>query len=107
MIIHSGEGSGVPNIKIAFTLPSGCVMRLNSIFPNTGGTMARQVWITSGTSQSVISPSNTAHGVTVIKGVIDNGANAGTVQLQWAQDTSSSENETVYQDSYVMGRLRV
>jgi hypothetical protein len=36
-------------------------------------------------------------------GIIANGGTAGTVQLQWAQNTSNAANLTMKKGSYMMG----
>ena len=37
-----------------------------------------------------------------LKGVITNGANAGDLQLQWAQQVATVENTRVFADSHIL-----
>jgi hypothetical protein len=105
VVIHSGGATGAPNIKIAFTVPSGCTFNLSTVTFNAGGTAASRRWNVSGTSSDLLSPASSNPEVTVIEGRVHNGGTAGNIQLQWAQNTSSAENETVYESSSVWGML--
>ena len=48
-----------------------------------------------------ITGTGTSGGYVEFNGVLDNGANAGTVSFQWAQDTSNAGNTVVAKASYI------
>lgn len=94
------------DIKLAWTQPSGCRLDAAAIGAHVS-------WTGSGTIQEVEfnswqgetgSPTSSKNFGTInaginfgyqIKGTVANGANAGTLQLQWAQVASVAENVTV------------
>jgi hypothetical protein len=103
VIIHSGGATGAPNLKVAFTLPASATMDFAVVYANSGGTFAEQRWQTSGTSKDLLSPASANPGVLNIMGRVSCAGTAGNIQLQWAQNSSSAENETVYLNSCLFG----
>lgn len=94
------------DIKLAWTMPSGCRLDAAAIGPHVS-------WTGSGTVQEVefaswqaetSSPTSSKSFGTVnasinfgyhVRGIVANGSTAGTLQLQWAQVASVAENVTV------------
>ena len=104
-LIHSGGASGVPDLKLAFTLPSGATMALESLTTNDSGTAFNARWNTSGSNTNVLSPASANPGTLIIDGIVTNGGTAGNFQTQFAQVNSSAENETLYANSAIFGML--
>ncbi len=96
---HSGT---VPGIKFAFTVPSGgAIYYAHSIFasgatPDNG----TEIDITSSTS---LTTSGNATDVHVLFHRYVGGANAGNVQLQWAQSTAETSDTKVLTGSFILG----
>lgn len=92
-----------PNIKFAITVPTGATLRAQMRYwHETQVAYAVAYLLTSGSSAQA-----TGRGVTdgssncyvVIEGTVANGANAGNIQLQWAQSTADASNTTVKANS--------
>lgn len=94
------------DIKFQFTMPTACSVFMNTIgFQVSGGTVnvGPMVGTTSPTGTSILLGLNTgaAGDVRVVpfEGVVINGANAGNLTLQWAQNTSSGTGTVVKANS--------
>jgi hypothetical protein len=84
-------GAGAANSKVAFTFPSGCQIYLGKNYYDVGGVNKPMRWNTStspsGSNDIIVG----AVGELVpIHGVVINGSTAGTLILQWAQNTSNA-----------------
>lgn len=104
-VIEHISGSAVPDLQIAFTIPSGALRwgPSNGIKVDAADTVVPQVQtLASGTS--VIFGSTTSRRQIVIEGSVENGATAGFLQLQWAQSVATAVNTTVYGN---MSHLRI
>jgi len=87
----AGGSLGTTGVKVAITVPSGATMDLNffgkadtdTVFGGTGNAGS------SGTPAFAVTPAGT--GSAILRGWawVLNGANAGSVTLQWAQNASS------------------
>ncbi len=96
-------GPGVGGFKYDFTGPTSPTNVM--IFENVVG------WGTGNASGSQITAFSSSHSFTdtdhayganfIIRGTIENGANAGTVQLRWAQETSDAIAATMWRGSYM------
>jgi len=103
--------STTPDAKFGFTYPSGATASLNRISLVTTATTAAEVnWGTRHQESSpstalplgVISTGNIPVSPVIVVGVLRVGANAGTLQLQWAQNTSTGGTPTVRKaDSWI------
>jgi hypothetical protein len=100
-ILFFDNSSGVANIKVAFTIPSGSLALYNT-FPAAGSlTVIWHEWRVSGTSEN-FSGTNTDRFVN-ITGTVKNGATPGNFQMQWAQNTSNGSAVTVKIGSNITG----
>ena len=88
-----------PGAKIAFTIPSGTVMAMNSpVNDDAGFVYQRGRWETSG--NAVIAYSNATDGDVRyneatsidIDGIVTSSTTTGNLQLQWAQSASVASN---------------
>lgn len=98
-LLHK-SGSTTPDIKVAFTFPAGCTVEIFGIGAPAGGTANRTSRYTiSGTSRNWASSTGT--GAVFLSGTIVVGGTAGSLQLQWAQNTSDANFTRVEDGSYL------
>lgn len=101
-VIFASSTSNDPDIKIAFTTPTGSTIDVGYIAASTqrlnsvGGILEA-----SGTASEAIPLSKSSPVIIMIKGTVMTGANSGTLQLQWAQDSSDTTSITVKEGSYL------
>lgn len=95
VLIFVGGTQGSSDLKIAWTAPAGVTMNWVAAGKNTGGT---NTWTDAQTTPGATVALGTS-GATVrmakIEGTLVTGATAGTLQLQWAQNTSSGTATTM------------
>lgn len=91
-ILHN-TGS-TPDLKITFTVPSGA----------TGGFDPLNVGSSALTSfSSTISFGGTgSDSISYLTGIVKNGDTAGTVQMQWAQNTADASDSTILSGSCII-----
>jgi hypothetical protein len=89
------------DIKIGFTYPTAGEIAFDTAWPAAGGTIAEQTWYdTSSPTPEVSGFGDGANRhVWPIFGVYTNGANAGTLQLTFAQQTSDGTASTLKANS--------
>lgn len=95
LVSNSGT---TPDIKWGWTFPASLTMTWQTITTDATSTV-----VTSGgfIQTTVVATGGTAgEAHTVFRGVVTNSTNAGTLQLQWAQNTSNATNTTVRAGSY-------
>lgn len=106
MFLYFTIASGDPGMKFAFTVPASCTGWYHLVgnhatsidgLNTTSGQMGHA---SIATSRSWAMTGITDH-LAVIRGVIINGANAGTIQFQWAQNTGVASNLTLKLGSYM------
>ena len=94
--------SGTPDIRVAFTFPTGgsAALTLGTVL-NGGGTLTYTAWnsTTSPTSTESIALSASVLNHFMITGVFVNGGTGGNLQLQWAQQTSDAAATTMKANS--------
>lgn len=94
------SGSNTPDIKFAFTVPTGTTLNWVSEFQE-GSTVSNNSLITaSGTSVNNAITSGSTDLIR-IRGVVTTGANAGNLQFQWAQNSSNGTSTQVLANSYL------
>ena len=93
--------SGVtPDIKVAFTVPSGATLRWGMTGNADPSTNQTSVGAT-GTGILGHAAGVTLPGHLLLSGTVVNGANAGNLQLQWAQNTADASDTTVLANSWL------
>jgi len=98
--------SPVSDIKFQFTVPASGTLRafsstdIGDSSSGAGGTAAS--WTQSAVA--LVEPHNTTTGIVTIEGVYYGGGTAGTVQLQWAQNTAEVSDTSVLQGSYLIAQ---
>ena len=91
-----GVSTNVANYRFAFTGPSApTAVRYGLV----GGAVIGNTSVSSFGSSVIASGGSQDHGI-VLFGRLRNGANAGTVQLQWAQSTAEASNSYIYAETY-------
>lgn len=108
-LFFTTAASNTPDLRVALTFPAGATVLAEVVGPTNGiTTVPGELRIftpitTSGTAVTGIGSISTATPVR-IKGVIRNGANAGSVTLQWAQNSADASDTKVKADSTVIAR---
>jgi hypothetical protein len=102
------------DFKVGWTMPSGCRLDLAGAAPHISWTDATQLetewasWQNQTASPTSTLSWGTINGGTVFgyhaRGTVRNGANAGLLTVQWAQNASVAENVTVKAGSALMLR---
>lgn len=93
-----------PDIKYAITVPSGATLRAAVIGINTSAALELQEILATATSvalQGTGVTDGTHNQYTIIEGYVINSTTAGSVTLQWAQNTADSSDTDVTAGSYV------
>ncbi len=96
---YEGGTLGSSDIKWTWTIPAGATMRYTATYVSTAGTLVASATYLSSTS--VVAGTSTAgvlQGATMT-GTLLVGATTGTLQLQWAQHTSSGTATIVHAQS--------
>lgn len=86
-------------IKVAMTVPSGATLNLDGLLAGAG-TAAYGNTQTSGTAIALVTVLTA--GILHVHACIVNSTNAGTVQLQWAQNSSDVTNTTLLINSFMI-----
>lgn len=88
-----------PDLKLGWTYPTGTTIRWSGVDSDTAGA----VRITGNLTETSV-PAICGSGadlMAVYTGMVIVGVNAGTLTLQWAQNTSTGSNSTVYAGSFL------
>lgn len=87
-----------PDIKFTFSVPSGAIFRYwdaqNFMTVSNNGDGLD--------TQSVLSGNGTTVVMDDVLGMVTNGANAGSVTLQWAQNTANASDTKLLKGSYII-----
>lgn len=107
LLICSSGASATPGIKYGFTMPSGATMSLSEIA--NYGNFTSYVFEAAYTNESspttdfvsqVKSSGNGKTGV-LVTGIVRTSSTAGSLQLRWAQNSSSGTGTVVHKDSHI------
>lgn len=96
-----------PDIKIQFSTPSGTLGEWAWLMPGSGTAATGTVGYSIRTETNDVGSSRTGYGTsdstmfTPISGLWRIGATAGSITLQWAQNTSNATATTLYTDSWL------
>lgn len=101
--LYTYAADGTPDIKVTFTGPSGSTVLWSSsqVIFNSGAATTLTVVNPGGTTADLFVDANFR--AIQLYGTILNGATAGDVQLQWAQNTSSANGTSVKAGSSIFG----
>jgi hypothetical protein len=95
-VIFASSTSAVPDLKIAFAVPSGSTMALGY----TGGPISATLLTSEAASEDISMLANTPTWVHV-SGTVTTAGTGGDLQLKWAQNTSDAAGTTVLRGSYL------
>lgn len=107
-VVFNTSASGTPDIKVAVTVPAAAAVSYGVIGATVGTasspvtSMTMEYTATGGTGLAAGIAASELY-VLVLEGSVANGANAGNVTLQWAQNTSNGTATTVKVGSTVIG----
>lgn len=100
-VVFASTTSAVPDIKIAFIVPSGATMDLGHIAASDSTLRYSELLESSGAASISIPMVANTPLVIHIKGTIITTNTEGDFTLQWAQNTSNSNAITVIEGSYL------
>lgn len=101
VVFYVSQGSATPNIKAQFVAPSGTT-DIYGISQNTDSTP--QISTISGIAGALnlgFSAPIIGDNMCTFDGSLSTGANAGTLKIQWAQNTTNASATTVKRGSYM------
>mgnify|MGYP000290546994 CR=1 FL=1 len=98
-----GNANATPDYKFAVTAPAGATCKVSTADHEAAVSVAN---LGCGVSTGLVT-GNTTNDLYEVVGTVTNGANAGTVQLQWAQNTANAANSTIYAGSSVLATRAV
>lgn len=87
-----------PDLKYTFSIPAGATCYWHAVVQSGGVVQNAFEYVMSG---KLADGQGDINGFT-IKGVIVNGATAGSVQFRWAQYTANASDTTVYAGSHII-----
>lgn len=93
-----------PDIKFTFTVPAAGAIRFitsGDVGGSTIGTGGIAMAWTAATI-AIIQPHSVSTGIVIVEGIYIGGANAGTVQLQWAQNVTDAGDTKVLTGSSLL-----
>lgn len=96
--------SATPSVKVGWTLPAlatfSCATVIIGATPSAAGYGFRYREVTPTTAQPALLAGTSTQGLSM-DAIVRTGANAGTVRLQWAQNTSDPAVVTMKADSFI------
>jgi hypothetical protein len=98
---YEGGTLGASDFKFSFLLPATATLRYSHINPSTTGVVVCSTNTGAGLTVPGTGGAGALQGVTCL-GTLNNGATPGTLQLQWAQATSSGTSTIVHAQSYMV-----
>lgn len=99
--------STVPDIKIQFSVPSGCLGEWAWNMPGSGTTTTGTTGYSIRTETNDVAGSRTGYGTsdsnmfTPVSGIFRMSTASGNISLQWAQNTSDATATVLFTDSWL------
>ncbi len=100
-VVYFTSTSNTPDFKATFTVPTGATIRWYAEFRETDGGTATGALINASATTTAYDMTGNQSAVMRARGVVINGANAGNLQMQWAQNASSGTAMTVQSGSFL------
>jgi hypothetical protein len=97
-VIFASSTSQVPDIKVAFSVPTGAIMDI-MVIPSSAE-QAELLQTPSAASDGIPLSANQPIAIEVM-GTVKTGSSSGTLKLQWAQNQSDSAAVGVLRGSYL------
>jgi hypothetical protein len=95
------SSSATGDFKLSFTVPAGATIRWSGLGAGNTGTDHEVITSSGATDVYQITGSGGITDSIVIHGTVVNGLTAGNLQMQWAQNTSTSAAVVVQTGSYL------
>jgi hypothetical protein len=99
------DPSAAADVKFAFVLPASGTILMSSIIVDSSSSLNLRHITTSGGTMSFDGIAAGYFGT--FEGMVATGGTAGTVQMQWAQNTSNGTGTTLKKGSFLMGAKMV
>ncbi len=99
--IFATSTSGTPDIKIAYTVPSGATMDLGFLSGFAGNFNRAELLETSGSASAAIPIGANQNTIIHVLGTVELGVTSGDLTLQWAQNTSNGNATVVKEGSFL------
>ena len=100
-VVFATSASVTPDIKIAFTAPSGSTIDIGYVGMTGTASAQADILETSGSASASIPVDADKVTVILIHGTIKLDSTAGFLQLRWAQNTSNGTAVTIKEGSYL------
>lgn len=94
-LVFLGGTQGSSDLKISWTAPAGVTMNWIGIGKDTAGAFTWPTPLTTPTATAAFGTLGAAVRMARVEGSLITGATPGTLQLQWAQNTSSATATTM------------
>lgn len=100
---YEGGTGGSSDMKWTWSLPSGATMRYHAWYLSASGTPSVQVGVTHAGADvvSAVTAGSAALRAVTMVGTVLMSTTAGTLQLQWAQNTSSATPTNMHAQSAI------
>lgn len=102
LVLGYNGASGAGNLKFGWALPSGSSMGYSLYGNSTGGSATDGPWETASSVPALGTSGTGTNLGAVAQGTVSTGSSAGDMQLQWAQNSSSSTATTVLAGSVLL-----
>ncbi|HVE27783.1 MAG TPA: hypothetical protein VNC22_20395 [Sporichthya sp.] len=97
----SSDSGTTPDLKLGFTYPTGTTIRWSGVDADTAGAVRITGGLTETSVPAVVGGTPSVF-ASYYSGVVITGVNAGTLQLQWAQNSANLSNSIVQAGSYLL-----
>lgn len=104
LLIYEGGTQGSSDMKFQFTVPAGATLNYMPLHQSTAGNISGVALSTAASVPSCGSGGAGNSFTVTITGTLIVSSTSGTLQLQWAQNTSSGTATIMHQNSWLMLR---
>lgn len=91
---YQGGTLGSSDLKIGWSLPSGATMGYGACGNTTGGAATDAPWYTASDTPAFGTAGSGVPVSLVLSGTVANGSSAGTMQLEWAKNSTTDATVT-------------
>jgi hypothetical protein len=88
-----------PDLKLAWTYPTGTTIRWSGVDADTAGAVRVAGNLTETSTPAICGSGGDL--MAVYTGMVVTSSTAGTLQLQWCQNTANASNSTIYAGSFL------
>ena len=95
---YEGGTQGASDIKWQWTVPSGATLRYNAVLVGPGGGFTQNTYLAGSTVVAGTNGAGNLRGI-IMTGSLDMSSTTGSLQRQWAQNSSSATPTIVHAQS--------